>query len=278
MKWLVYGLNGWIGSYLRPLLPGEVIVGLSRADNWTEVEKEILEHHPDRLVSLIGRTSGPGFSTIDYLEQPGKLVENIRDNLYGPLILAELAKIHGIHFTYLGTGCIFTYGDQIPEPCDENDEPTFFGSGYSIVKGFTDRWFHHQSHVLNVRIRMPIVAETHSKNFITKILNYPKILSTLNSMTVLPDLLPVMVEKMISGDTGTVNLVNPGPMSHNEILELYRDVVDSNFKWINFSESEHDSILAAKRSKCVLDSSEMAARGVPTLRESLTSIFLKTRN
>lgn len=275
MKWLVYGLEGWIGSQLRPLLPGEVISGRSRANEYENVEKEIRNHNPDRVVSLIGRTSGSGFSTIDYLEQPGKLVDNIRDNLYGPLILGEVCRCYGIHLTYLGTGCIFTYGDQIPVAEDEDAKPNFFGSSYSIVKGFTDQWFHHQKNILNVRIRMPIVAENHPKNFITKIVNYPKILSTLNSMTVLPDLLPVMVEKMISGDVGTVNLVNPGPMTHNEILELYRDLVNPDFKWTNFSESEHDSILSAKRSKCILNSEEMANLGVPTLKESLTKMWTR---
>lgn len=54
---------------------------------------------------MIGRTSGPGCNSIDYLED--KLKENINDNLYSPLILSLLCDYYKIHLTYLGTGCIF---------------------------------------------------------------------------------------------------------------------------------------------------------------------------
>ena len=47
-------------------------------------------------MSFIGRTHGKigdkEYPTIDYLEQPGKLVENTRDNLFSPLVLAILCK------------------------------------------------------------------------------------------------------------------------------------------------------------------------------------------
>jgi len=42
------------------------------------------------MLSLIGRTHGPNYNTIDYLELLSKLYDNIKDNLYSPLILANL--------------------------------------------------------------------------------------------------------------------------------------------------------------------------------------------
>jgi 3,5-epimerase/4-reductase len=50
----------------------------------------------------------------DYLEKPGKLVENVRDNLFAPIALAILCKDRGIHFTYMGTGCIFNFDENHP--------------------------------------------------------------------------------------------------------------------------------------------------------------------
>jgi hypothetical protein len=52
---------------------------------------------------------------------------------------------------------------------------------------------------LNLRIRMPITASRHSRDFITKITAYEKICSMPNSMTVLPTLLPRIVELMGPG-------------------------------------------------------------------------------
>jgi hypothetical protein len=132
------------------------------------LKKEIETIKPTHILSLIGRTHGKignkVVSTIDYLENEGKLVENIRDNLYSPLILANICEKKNIHFTYLGTGCIFDYDDDHLDGFKEEDNPNFFGSSYSIVKGFTD-CIMKQMNVLNLRIRMPINAENKYYDF-----------------------------------------------------------------------------------------------------------------
>ena len=258
MKWLIYGSKGWIGSQVCALLTQEHIIESSlRVDNEDEIEKELITVKPDRVISLIGRTSGPGFSTIDYLEQSGKLEENIKDNLYSPLILAILCTKHNIHLTYLGTGCIFNgYNDEVGY--GESDKPDFFGSSYSTVKGFTDRLMHQfANNVLNVRIRMPITNNNHPKNFITKIMSYEFICNQYNSMTVLPELLPIMIDMASNKIVGTINLTNPGLICHNEILEMVKTIIDPNFTWKNFTLEEQDKILLGKRSNNLLDTSKL---------------------
>ena len=59
---------------------------------------EILNSGCTHIMSFIGRTHGGNFNTIDYLEQPGKLVDNIIDNLYSPIVLSILAKKYNIHY------------------------------------------------------------------------------------------------------------------------------------------------------------------------------------
>ena len=145
MKILIYGSKGWIGKQITKYLVSEkidFIEGEERADNMDMIKKEIDAYNPTHVLSLIGRTHGKiddkVISTIDYLENEGKLVENIRDNLYSPLMLAIICEKKNIHFTYLGTGCIFDYDDEHLDGFKEEDSPNFFGSSYSIVKGFTD--------------------------------------------------------------------------------------------------------------------------------------------
>jgi len=111
--------------------------------------------------------------------------------------------------------------------------------------------------VLNVRIRMPITDEIHPRNFITKITRYQKICSIHNSMSVLPELLPVMIDMCEKGTTGTINLTNPGLISHNEILEMYREIVDAKFTWENFDIDEQRKILESERSNNFLDTSRL---------------------
>jgi dTDP-4-dehydrorhamnose reductase len=270
MKVLVYGSNGWIGQQFVDILRRantEFVCGVSRVDDYENVLREIKTVRPSHVVSFIGRTHGKigdrQYTTIDYLEQEGKLTENVRDNLYSPLLLALICKEEAVHYTYLGTGCIFKFDDDHPFGKEENgflegDQPNFFGSSYSIVKGFTDKLMHvFGDNVLNLRIRMPITGSQNSRNFITKITTYEKVCSVPNSMTVLPELLPYVLEMMRNNTTGTINLTNPGLISHNEILQMYTDIVDPTFTWQNFSIEEQRTILAADRSNNFLDTTKL---------------------
>lgn len=256
-KVLVYGYNGWIGGMFVNEFEKKgwyVLNGKSRVDDIQNVEKELMDTNPDRVVCCIGRTHGEGIPTIDYLEQKGKLRENINDNLFAPVSLAILCNKLDIHLSYLGTGCIFDSPDKI---YTEEDKPDFFGSSYSTVKGYTDRLMHLMPGVLNMRIRMPIVSYSNPRNFITKITNYNKICSIPNSMTVLDEMVPVMVDLSITKHKGTLNMTNPGVISHNEILQMYKKHVDPEFTWNNFSIEEQDTILASKRSNNHLDTEKL---------------------
>lgn len=278
MRTLVFGGRGWIASYLIPQLRLQgldILIAPSdiRLDETDKVTAFLDEVQPHRVVCLVGRTHGEGYSTIDYLELPGKLQENIRDNLFAPLSLAILCEKRGIHMTYLGTGCIFSNNEPESRVYHENDLPDFFGSSYSTVKGFTDRLMHLlDEHVLNVRIRMPIVADMHPRNFITKISKYAKICSMPNSMTVLETLLPYLADMIVKGTKGTINLTNPGYITHNEILKLYKQHIDPSFTWENFSIDEQDAILLSKRSNNVLDTTRLQSMYpmVPNIETAVT--------
>jgi 3,5-epimerase/4-reductase len=291
MKVLLYGKDGWIGQKVYDLLVKdnhEVIIGSCRAENVKGLEEEISAFKPTNIISTIGRTHGiigdKNYTTIDYLEQKGKVRENVRDNLYSPVMIAIVAKKYNIHYAYLGTGCIFSYDEEHPfgeeaNGFKEDSVPNFFGSSYSIVKGYTDRLMKMFDNVLNVRIRMPITDEIHPRNFITKITLYDKICSVPNSMTVLPELLPLMIDMCKNQVTGTMNLTNPGLITHNEILEMYKEIVDSDFKWENFDIDEQRKILESERSNNYLDTGRLESLyNVKHIKESVRDVLVKMKN
>ena len=170
-------------------------------------------------------------------------------------------------------------GDQLTHPFGqesngfvEADVPNFFGSAYSVVKGYTDRLLHMFPNVLNVRIRMPITADRNSRNFITKISTYKKVCSVPNSMSILPELLPLMIDMALHKNiVGTINLTNPGLITHNEILQMYKEIVDPEFVWENFTIQEQNEILAAGRSNNFLDTTRLEELypGVMNIKESV---------
>lgn len=281
MKLLIYGSKGWIGQQVVQYLIKQnidFVEGQERVENTPLLEQEIDWIKPTNILCLIGRTHGKigdkEYGTIDYLEQKGKIFENVRDNLFSPVSLALLCQKKNIHLAYLGTGCVFTYTKD-KFLFSESDVPNFFGSSYSVVKGFTDQLM-HMLPVCNIRLRMPISSQPNPRNFITKITNYEKICSVANSMTVLDDMIPIMIALCETGAKGTINLTNPGVISHNEILEMYKEIVDPDFTWKNFTYEEQMEILASERSNNELDTTLLSSYfDVPSIKESVRKVLEK---
>lgn len=282
---LIWGGRGWIGSMFKEILIDRkwiVIDAESRADSRQDVINEIMKYNPSHIICCIGRTYGPGFATIDYLEQKGKLKDNINDNLYGPLTLASIAKEKSLHMLYFGTGCIFQYDDL--HTIDSNigflelDDPNFFGSSYSAVKGYTDRIMREQYSdiVLNVRIRMPISSVDSPRNFISKIIAYQRICNIPNSMTVLDDILPILEECMSGEVVGTLNATNPGLIDHNTILTWYRDLQNPSHQWTNITNEELvTNVTLAGRSNNYLDTTKLSTLfpTVPNIQDSVRKLL-----
>jgi len=298
MKVLVVGQHGWIGGQMCKLLANdddlEWVGATARPNDRVAFEKEIQQVKPTHVMSFIGRTHGTTddgkvYTTIDYLEQKGKVKENARDNLFSPMVMGMLAKKYSFHLTYLGTGCIFKFDDKHPYGDEstgftEESLPNFFGSAYSTVKGYTDELMHMLDEVmdvpvLNLRIRMPIVNHHTGRNFVTKIAKYEYICSMPNSMTVLDECLPAALKMAKQGVRGSVNLTNPGLISHNEILEMYKDIVDPAFAWKNFSQEQQLKILAADRSNNCLDTKRLRSLcpEVSSIRDAMKVSLLGMR-
>ncbi|OMP07294.1 hypothetical protein COLO4_07466 [Corchorus olitorius] len=109
-----------------------------------------------------------------------------------------------------------------------------------------------------LRVRMPIMSDlTHPRNTIKKISGYKKVVNIPNSFSVLDELIPISVEMAKRKLTGVWNFTNPDVVSHNELLEMYREYVDPNFTWNNFTVEEQDKVLAAPRCNMELDISKL---------------------
>ena len=293
-KLIIYGGRGWIGQKIRLIFSDilqkteedfSVLVSTLRVDDIESIEKEISHLNPTHVICLVGRTHGmyqdEYIPTIDYLEKPGKLKENLRDNLFCPISLALICKQMNIHMTYMGTGCIFTY-EEGKTIFTEDDKPNFFGSSYSTVKGFTDRLMHLPllaRNTLNIRIRMPISSDESPRNFINKLLKYKNICSIPNSMTVLDELLPVMCRMILDNRVGTFNLTNPGVLEHSEILDMYREIIDPDFTYTLFSYEDQLKVIACERSNNELDTDKLLSLypDVMDIKESVRNVLISMK-
>lgn len=278
-RFLVYGgKTGWIGQKIVLLLQQsghQVFCAQSRLENRNDILREIDAIKPTRIINAAGVTGTPN---VDWCEDHKQ--ETMLANVIGALVLADVAQVNGVHLTHLGTGCIYEYDKDHSVGSGvgfkEDDTPNFDGSFYSLTKGLMQRLLSFYPNVLILRMRMPISADLSPRNFITKITKYKKVINVANSMTVLDDLLPIAIEMSLRKLTGTYNFTNPGTISHNEILDLYKKYVDQRFVYENFTIEEQNKILKAKRSNNELDVTKLLKifPQIPSIKNSIEKIMI----
>jgi len=281
--WLVYGSTGWIGGLLVKYLTKQgktVVCGKARLENVHDVATELDQVKPAYVMNAAGLTGRPN---VDWCEDHKQ--EVVAVNVIGTLALADACEKRGIHMTNFGTGCIYSYDAEHAlgsgKGFTESDAANFSGSFYSLTKGMVQKLIENYSKTLTLRVRMPISDDLNHRNFITKISKYERVVNIPNSITVLKELLPVSVIMAERGLTGTYNFTNPGVVSHNEILDLYKQYVDPTFTYRNFTEEEQSKILKAGRSNNELDQSKLLKAlpdvPIPHIKESIVGVFQRMK-
>jgi len=255
MKVLLFGSTGFIGSQLKEALEAEgheVAGPRIEIRNFDEVRKTIKEVEPDYIINATGMTGKPN---VDWCEDHP--VETYTVNVTGSLNIAAAALEKNIKVAQLSSGCVYS-GDNNGKGFTEEDEPNFFGSMYSR----------------SLRVRIPIMGKSTPKNLIDKMLLYPKMINITNSCTVMEDFVPAAIQLIEMGTTGIINMTNIGAMNHEEIMTLYKEIVDPDFE-INLMGEEEQAELCKRRSNDVLNTDKREALGVhmPPLEDSLRRIL-----
>jgi 3,5-epimerase/4-reductase len=135
------------------------------------------------------------------------------------------------------------------------------------------------SNCLILRLRMPVSDDLHSRNFVTKIAKYERVVDIPNSNTILHDLLPASILLAEHKETGIYNFTNPGAISHNEVLSLFKEYVRPDFTWKNFTLEEQSKVIKAGRSNCKLDTTKLIKKlkeygfEVPEVHEAYKACF-----
>jgi 3,5-epimerase/4-reductase len=224
---LIYGNDGLLDYQIRLILHKLSIKftkGKVKADDIYGLEKEIKYINPTHIISFIERNLNN--TIIDNTNQLDKLKNNIQDNLYSPIVFAILSNKYEFHYTYLGIKYMF-----------DNVKLDNVKSDNVIIKEYTNQLMNLYPNVLNIILQNPINIDINLQKFITDIITYKKKWPTSISISVLIELLPIMIDMAINKKiTGTINLINPGSISYNEILVMYKEIIDPDFILDNTNE------------------------------------------
>ncbi|KAF5253912.1 hypothetical protein FANTH_1237 [Fusarium anthophilum] len=260
-RFLIWGGHGWIAGLLKDLLlrqGKEVYTTTIRMEDRDSVAKALEVFKPTHVLNAAGCTGRPN---VDWCED--NKAQTVLSNVIGTLTLADECSRRGIHCTVFATGCIYQYDEEHRiggKGFKETDAPNFDGSFYSMTKAHVEPILASFDNVLILRLRMPVSDDLNPRNFVTKISKYEFVVDIPNSNTILHDLLPASIILAENKDTGVYNFTNPGAISHNEVLGLFKEIVRPAFTWKNFTIDEQAKVIKAGRSNCQLDSTKLVKK------------------
>jgi nucleoside-diphosphate-sugar epimerase len=278
---LLYGANGYFGSHMlkhleRAGLP--FVLGKARLEDRPSLVAEIAAIKPRYVICAAGLAGTPN---IDWCESHKQ--ETIRVNVIGTLNIADACFVNNVHCSVFGSGCIYEYDATHPMGSGigfkEEDTPNFQGSFYVKTRVLLEPLALQFPNLLYLRVRFPISDDMHARSVLSKLIGYEKVVNVPNSFTVLDDLLPLVPKMAEKGLTGLVNLVNPGVISHNELLQFYKEYIDPELSWKNFTVEEQAQVLKAGRSNNELDCAKLLSHfpDVPEIHASMHALFARMK-
>ncbi|XP_045824830.1 trifunctional UDP-glucose 4,6-dehydratase/UDP-4-keto-6-deoxy-D-glucose 3,5-epimerase/UDP-4-keto-L-rhamnose-reductase RHM1-like isoform X2 [Trifolium pratense] len=226
LKFLIYGGAGWIGGLLGNICEKQGIefeYGKGCLDDRSELLVDIKTIKPTHIFNASGVT---GALNLKWFEDHKP--QTIRADVVGVLTLADLCREHGLPLIN------YAFGGGSFE-----DKPNSTESFYFRTQAKVEEFLKEYENVCSFRIQFPVSSDlSNPHNFITKITKSDKVANIPNNITVLDELLPISIEMTKRNSKGIWNLTNPGIVTCNEILEMYKNYIDPSFKWINFTLQE----------------------------------------
>lgn len=268
----ILGATGYVGSALskyletneEPYTTYTARFPLNRND----FKRHLIKNGVDAVINCAGFTGKPN---VDECEKEGLKIECLNANTILPRLIADVCNDLSIRMVHVSSGCIFTDGacDKGSKPFlefTEDDKPNFtFGDGncswYSGTKALGEQLLNEDACI--ARLRIPFNEEINSRNYITKLIQYPKLLNATNSFSQLDEFVAALLTLANGYSRGPINLTQPGYMTTMEVVEILRKyhLLDKAKDWFN-SHEDFLSHVIAPRSNCVLDSSNAIRDGI----------------
>ena len=220
---------------------------------------------PEFLINAAGYTGKPNVDACELHK-----AECLMGNAVLPGIVAAACEEAGVPWGHVSSGCIYSGDGPGGNGFTELDPPNFtFRSNhcsfYSGTKGLGEEVLSGRPSVFVWRLRIPFDGVDNPRNYLTKLMRYPRLLEATNSISELDEFVAATLACWTKRvPFGTYNVTNPGKVTTREVVDLIRRSGVGQKEYSFFSSEEEFMRTAAKtpRSNCVLDCSKLAAVGI----------------
>lgn len=268
---ILFGSNGYIGhEFKRQLELQKVPVFLwpnTRTTTFQDLEDWYDEAGYPLVGGVINAAGYTGKPNVDACELHKE--DTLHGNIAWPQILTDWCMLNDIPLGHVSSGCIYTGTRPDGKPFTEEDEPNFtfkhnncsFYSGTkAISENIVSKW--DKSYIW--RLRIPFEENNNSRNYLSKMLNYKKLLNAENSISNKQEFVSACIETMKKKvPYGIYNVTNTGYTSTEHVVSLLKSTIakDHNFEFVEESEF-YKTLAKTPRSNCVMSNEKLLSTGI----------------
>lgn len=208
-KILILGKQGWLGGIFY-----EYLAKMGIEATWCHHDINAIQFLDPGITHVVNFAAS---ANIDWCEKNKN--RTFWNNVLGAVNMARVCKSANAKYIFISSACVLQskdendirYEDSAPAP----------GCFYTETKLMAEKLISEiDQDTLIVRLRLPISEVPHPRNALNKLASYKRLIDSQESVTVVEDFIPRLLELIQKGETGIFNLVNEGTISPAEIGKL----------------------------------------------------------
>ena len=277
---ILFGSTGYIGSEFKRQLEQKQIEFKCWNDTANTTFYDLEKWYEDAgypvidaVINAAGYTGKPNVDACELAKE-----DTIHGNIVWPQILTDWCMLNDITLGHVSSGCIYSGRRLDGEPFTEEDEPNFsfkqnncsFYSGTkAIAEKIVSKW--NKNYIW--RLRIPFEENNNSRNYISKMLRYDKLLQAENSISNKQEFVSACIQTFTNKvPFGIYNVTNTGYITTDFLIEKLKMTIakDKNFTLID-EEQLYKNYAKTPRSNCVMSNSKLLETGIKmkTVDESI---------
>jgi UDP-glucose 4,6-dehydratase len=268
---ILFGSTGYIGGEFKKQLDElKLPVFLwpnAKTTTFVDLEKWYEEAGYPLIGGVINAAGYTGKPNVDACELNKE--DTIHGNIIWPQILTDWCMLNDIPLGHVSSGCIYDGRRLDGKPFTEEDEPnlnfkynnsSFYSGTKAIAEQIISKW--EKNYIW--RLRIPFEENDNSRNYISKILKYERLLDAENSVSNKQEFVSACIQTLTKKvPYGTYNVTNGGYITTKGIVEKLKNTIakDKNFQFVDEDEF-YKNVVKTSRSNCVMSNEKLLSTGI----------------